>query len=72
MCGDGFWARRLLEGLWIVDDDLARQIRSAEDLGLALDEWNKNNPFDIKMSVQQAVLNGEICFSDAEVFLTRT
>ena len=69
VCGDGFLGRRVLYGLWPMDEDLGQRIRSLEPPGTALIEWRDRHPLSVKGAVREAVLAGDVLLEDARFAL---
>jgi type II secretory ATPase GspE/PulE/Tfp pilus assembly ATPase PilB-like protein len=70
-CGDGFLGRRMLYGLWSVDEEFTRYIRNPELSTAELAEWRDRSPYSINVAAKEAVLNGEVSFDDVKLLLTQ-
>jgi general secretion pathway protein E len=74
ICGDGFLGRRMLYGVWPMDEALTGRIRAIDPAIkptiAALTEWRNSNPLSVSVAAREAVLAGEVTFADAQLLLT--
>ena len=70
VCGDGYFGRRMLYGVWVMDESLAALVRSPEGVVEGLEAWRDSNAFSLGHAAREAVLAGDITVDDARPWLS--
>jgi hypothetical protein len=55
----------MLYGVWLMDEELVRHIKSLEAPGTNLIEWRDRNPLSVGIAAREAAMAGEITLEDA-------